>query len=369
MIVGRAVIAMACLLCLAVASAQEYSIRANRGLNLRAAPSLSADIAATARSGDVLHVVAHVGDWLKIDRGGSEAWLADWVNYSRLDQEPARTAASAQVDNCCYVDRQCRSDQEWIEGYYAYRNQQCAAPPVSLSQPGASPQPVSGATSDVDNCCYVDRQCRSDQEWADGFYAYQNGQCASASPAAVNRASIEGSPTFIAQINATLDLLKRRTPRWYAYVTIGPRVIRESYPGAPDGYAAGDMIHISPSAAAKPAHVLAHLLVHEACHVQRALAGLLRYGTAQEQDFEEDLAEYVAADSTQHIQYGRSLVTYTPAQVARLTRYGVLEVPAPRRYTYYVYVSRTVSSLLRAGVDFFGAVRAEIARADRLLHS
>ena len=103
-------------------SAQEYSIRANRGLNLRAAPSLYADIADTVRTGAVLEVVGKSGSWLKINRNSNEVWLADWVNYSRVDSGPLESPAATPIDNCCFVDRPCQSDQEWVAGYWAYQN-------------------------------------------------------------------------------------------------------------------------------------------------------------------------------------------------------------------------------------------------------
>ena len=74
-------------------------------------------------------------------------------------------AASAQVDNCCHVDRQCHSEKDWTNGYFAFQNGQCAAP----AQTGASGQ--------IDNCCFAGWQCDSEKDWIDGFWAYQNGQC------------------------------------------------------------------------------------------------------------------------------------------------------------------------------------------------
>ena len=61
------------------------------------------------------------------------------------------------VDNCCFVDRQCNSDQDWVHGYWAYQNNQCAAPSPNQSdssqQPAASLYPVlrvvDGDTIDV----------------------------------------------------------------------------------------------------------------------------------------------------------------------------------------------------------------------------
>ena len=84
-------------------------------------------------------------------------------------------AAPAQIDNCCFVDRQCSSDSDWINGYHAYQNNQCAAP--AQSQTVASSQPTGAAPAQIDNCCFVDRQCHSDLDWIAGYHAYQNNQC------------------------------------------------------------------------------------------------------------------------------------------------------------------------------------------------
>lgn len=45
-------------------------------------------------------------------------------------------AASSQVDNCCFVDRECTTDDEWVSGYYAYQNNECAAPPQQSQATG-----------------------------------------------------------------------------------------------------------------------------------------------------------------------------------------------------------------------------------------
>jgi len=371
-VIVRFIAALAAMLLLGtLAAAQEYSIRANRGLNLRTAPSLNAEIAGTVRSGAVLQVVGDSGRWLKIDWPGNDVWLANWVNYSRVEngsQPPSQTGTSSPIDNCCFVDRQCSSDQEWIDGYWAYQNNQC--PALTGSQVQTVSPPAPSVAAEVDNCCYIDRHCQTNQQWMDGYWAFQNKQCAAPelqSPVTTSGAIIEGSEIFVARISAALDLLRIRAPQWHAYVTKGPRKIAESHLGAPDGYAAGDSIYISPSAAAKPAHILAELLVHEACHVQRTLAGLLRYETVQQQDFEEALAGYVMRTAAQQIEYGRMIMTFTPSQVARLIRYGKLYQPTGTGLHLVTYVTGDVWQLLREGIDFFGAVRAEIARAASLL--
>ncbi len=267
---------------IALASAQPYSIRANRGLNLRVAPSLNADIADTVVSGEVLHVVGTSGNWLKIDRNGREVWLADWVNYSRVDSSAPSGSQqpTTPIDNCCFVDRQCQSDQEWIDGYWAYQNGQCAAP--AQPQPSTPAQPVASAPANVDNCCFVDRQCQSDWEWTEGYWAYQTGQCSASAqsqpvtpalPTASELATggnccnsvwecwfeeervqgyyayqinqcaglpqtsaitltgpvprIEGSDQFVQHIVTTLKWMKSIAPAWYNYVITGIDLIVE----------------------------------------------------------------------------------------------------------------------------------------------
>ena len=279
------VILIAFCMLVALASAQPYSIRANRGLNLRTEPSLNADIAETITAGTVLQVVGRSGKWLKIDRNGREVWLADWVNYSRVDGAeptgPQPQQPAAPIDNCCYVDRQCGSDQEWTDGYWAYQNGQCPAP--AQPQPATPAQPVASASANVDNCCIIDNlNCVTDFEWRRGYWAYQVGHCAApgqhqsttpALPAAsapttggnccdsvwqcrfeeeraqgywayqINQCAglpntsaialtgpvprIEGSSLFVSTVTASLKWLKSLAPDWYNYVVTGMNLIVE----------------------------------------------------------------------------------------------------------------------------------------------
>ena len=260
-----------------VSYAQGYSIRANRGLNLRVEPSLNADIAGTVTAGTVLQVVGEQGGWLQINRNRGVVWLANWVNYSRLDSSESIESQqpTPQVDNCCFVDRQCQSDQDWIAGYWAYQNNQCAAP--AQPQPATQTQPASSVLAEVNNCCGIDRQCSSDQEWTDGYWAFQNGQCAAprvfSAPTTggnccslgwtcsanwkggveiehgywayqINQCAglpqtsavtltgpvprIEGSSRFVSHITATLKFMKSVAPDWYNYVITGMDSIVEA---------------------------------------------------------------------------------------------------------------------------------------------
>ena len=68
-----------------VASAQEdYYIRTDSRINLRATYSLEGEKVETVPEGTTLHVVGRFNRWLKIDRNGDIVWLADWVYYTRV---------------------------------------------------------------------------------------------------------------------------------------------------------------------------------------------------------------------------------------------------------------------------------------------
>ena len=176
-----------------VASAQGYNIRTNGRNNLRATPSLQGTIVETAPSGTILHVTGKQNRWLQINRNGNEVWMADWVGYSRVEgSEQTVSQPARNIDNCCFVDRQCNSDQEWTDGYYAFQNNQCGAP--AQSQPQTSTQPVSIVASQIDNCCFVNRQCHTDAEWKSGYHAFQNNQCPASTGSQQGEAT--GSPAM-----------------------------------------------------------------------------------------------------------------------------------------------------------------------------
>jgi len=89
---------------------------------------------------------------------------------------PVSAPAGQPVDNCCYVNRQCATNRDWVDGYHAFQRNECPAGTTS-AQP-TSPQPVTGAPATIDNCCFAGWQCHSDEEWQRGYRAYQSNQCA-----------------------------------------------------------------------------------------------------------------------------------------------------------------------------------------------
>ena len=165
-----------------LASAQSYAIRVTFNTNLRAAASLQASIVETAPAGTTLNVVGSNNRWLRIDHDGSEVYMADWLKYSRIDasdqtgtQLQTSSQTASNIDNCCFVDWQCTTDQEWTDGYWAFQNNQCTAP--TGSQTRTSSQATSIDPAQIDNCCYAGWQCNTDDDWITGFHAFQTNQC------------------------------------------------------------------------------------------------------------------------------------------------------------------------------------------------
>ena len=129
--------------------AQGYHIRITYNTNLRASHSTSSHIVETASAGTVLHVTGSQERWLHINRNGQQVWMASWVGHTRVDA-PAPAQEQAEVDNCCFVDRQCNTDQEWTNGYNAYQNNQCpVTQPVSRQVAAQSTglPPIHGSAS------------------------------------------------------------------------------------------------------------------------------------------------------------------------------------------------------------------------------
>jgi len=285
------------------ASAQGYSIRITYNSNLRAAASLSARIVETVPSGTTLHVVGNNNRWLRINRNGSEVWIADWVGYTRVENSQQTNTQTSQIDNCCFVDRQCATDEEWTSGYWAFQNKQCAAPAQSRQQPAS--QPASNLSSSADNCCFLDWQCNTDAEWQNGYWAFQNNQCPAPVryPAVVSqRPIVEGTEVFVRRVNNALDWLQGRATDWYAYVISGmDKIGQSSLYGISYARLGERATYISQSHAFRGEGrivdymILCSTLVHEASHHYDHDAGLVIEGWDGEIRAEQKQLEFYNA--------------------------------------------------------------------------
>jgi hypothetical protein len=152
-------------------------------MNIRESASTDSRVVATARAGDSFTIS-------QSQRGASWCWLnigAGWIAKtsrvgatesaitSRSQKKQAQQPVQQQsdIDNCCFVDRQCDTDEEWTRGYWAFKNKQCDMPTGSQTQS----QSRATASEEVDNCCFIGWQCEADEEWRSGYWAFQNDQC------------------------------------------------------------------------------------------------------------------------------------------------------------------------------------------------
>ena len=321
------------------ASAQTYQVRVTYNTNLRASYSLESAVLASAQAGTTVQVVGQHGRWLHVNRDGRDYWMASWVAYTRIQVVEAPTV---DIDNCCFVDRQCQTDREWTDGYWAYQGTECTAPAQPPQQ--ATSQPVSITPVNVDNCCFVDRQCTTDQQWTKGYWAYQSNQCRApgqpqqSSPASTNIASeidnccqvdwfcnededwqrgffaylsnqckwggvkVEGSANFVAMIDNAFELLRTRAPNWRRYVITGLNAIQQIPRGGGSGIHPDTRRYVEADFGHDPfteSDVIAMVgnMVHEACHMHQWDEGVATTGWRNEiRCVQEQLAASVATD-------------------------------------------------------------------------
>ena len=200
-------------------------------MNIRESPTTRSPVVASAQAGDIFTVVQKtVGVewcWLKVSRG----WLA----------------STGRVQ---------------------------ATKPGNAVDTGATVPTTMPAN--IDNCCVVDRHCMTDQEWVDGYWAHQNGQCGARPQFSVARSSrprIEGSEAFVYVINETLNLMERKTPALYQYILSVTSVIVEHGPDRCDwglAYVGSGRTSLGSCLVEgqmpRPLYVVAAYLAHEACH-------------------------------------------------------------------------------------------------------
>ena len=267
-----ALVVMLCLATAGIASAETYSVRVTHNTNLRASYSLESAVIETVPAGTTVQVIGQFDRWLKIHRNATDVWMADWIPYTRVEG----SATPSDVDNCCFIDRQCQSDSEWTAGYWAFQNNQCVAPVQTQTQ--TSTPAISTDAAAIDNCCYVNRQCNTDQEWQNGYWAYQNNVCGAPQQSAASGTvssslpPIDGPPDFVVKVVAAFDYLRSKAPNWFNYVvaktaSVGPHPFFGSR-----AYMARKRIQIGDTHDDNTT-VLASVLVHEACHLYQWDAG------------------------------------------------------------------------------------------------
>ncbi len=149
-----------------------------------------------------------------------------------------------------------------------------AGPRNRFLDPGVIASPTT-APSDIDNCCFVDRQCRTEQEWIDGYWAYQNRQCVAQAQipvANLSRPRIEGSEAYVHKMNEVLNLMESKSPALYQYVVSVTSLITEHGPDRCDwglAYKGTGRASLGTCLVLGGYGVygIAAVLAHEACHL------------------------------------------------------------------------------------------------------
>ena len=200
-------------------------------MNIRESPTTSSPVAATAVTGGYFTVIQKTTGggwcWLKLRSGG-------WIAVTK-----------------------------WVQ----------AGPRNRFLDPGVTAPPPT-APSDIDNCCFVDRQCRTEQEWIDGYWAHQNRQCVAQAQIPVanfSRPRIEGSEAFVRVVNEVLNLMESKSPPLYQYVVSVISVIEELGPDhCVSGLAYGGTSRIALGRClvygGYGLYGIAAVIAHEACH-------------------------------------------------------------------------------------------------------
>jgi len=283
----RLLLAMIALAALALAAAaQSYQIRLTYNTNLRGSYSLEAARVETVAAGTTLEVIGSYNRWLKISRNG-EVWMADWVAHTRVE---GRQPAESDIDNCCYVDRQCTADHEWTSGWWAHQRNECPVGTSSTQQ--TWPQPASSGPAGVDNCCFTGWQCATEQEWINGYVAFQRNHCergpgsfSQPGPAAYSHGRVritQLSEGFATMVHNAFELLRTRAPEWYSYVANVLNGVAEVH-GAETSYVVPSTAiayfnhapHSIRPYIPQDNITMAEFLVHEACHVYQYRQGRL----------------------------------------------------------------------------------------------
>ena len=205
------------------------------------------------------------------------AYITGAMNIRASASTDSRVVAKAQAGNSFEVTQSKRGETWcWLKiskGWMAKTGRVSSTQPTIIVAT-RSDTPQTAQQSEIDNCCFVDRQCNTDEEWQNGYWAYQNNECAvpsqSAAPATVSSGlpSIDGPPSFVSKAVAAFDFLRSNASNWLNYVvaktaSVGPHPFFGSR-----AYFARKRIQIGDTHDDDTV-ILASVLVHEACHLHQ----------------------------------------------------------------------------------------------------
>ena len=277
------------------------TVYARTSMNIREEPTYAAKAVGFTDRGEALDIISSElvagACWLRIDRGwlrdsvlllveplatsasGScyphgTAYIAGTMNIRASATTDSRVVAKAQAGNTFKVTESKRGETWcWLKiskGWLAKTGRVSATKPTITVATRSETVPTT-QQSDIDNCCYVDRQCSSGEEWQSGYWAYQNNECgAPASSAAVSASlpGIDGPSGFVSKVTSAFNYLRDRAPNWFNYAVAKISSVGQHFGEGARAYVSRRRVDISPSSRyTGDVVVLSSILVHEACHI------------------------------------------------------------------------------------------------------
>ena len=134
-------------------------------VNLRAGPGTDYPQVDSVSANTELEAIGKSGDWYVIRRDAREVYVADWVTYDTPlpVSSDGRGTGNQQTEknNCCFIGRQCNTDDEWVQGYYNYKNNECdqSSQPTSASSPSTSQSSQPSYSCDCSKGCDYMSSC------------------------------------------------------------------------------------------------------------------------------------------------------------------------------------------------------------------
>lgn len=237
------------------------------------------------------------------------------------------------TDNCCDLDRECHTEEEWKAGWLAFDRLECWDEYHKWARtPDPAYMPPAGSTNccdapgwlclnddhiergrsaftayshcnpriktgylpyflyydATDNCCHLGRDCQTNADWERGYSDFLHFRCEFYVPLVQSLpVHLVGSEKFQASNLTAFSLLKARSPYYYDYAVRGiGKIVYASLDGALGGRArcGPERLMLSSVPDDLPEHFwssivfVASLIVHEACHCHQKMAGFVPPG-------------------------------------------------------------------------------------------
>ncbi len=282
--------------------------------------------------------VIHAGNRIRIPASGASPAQAQsqtqsqpgvqtelWTPTDPLYDRPDDT------DNCCDLDRECHTEEEWKAGWLAFERLECWDAYFNWKRtPDPAYMPPAGSTNccdapgwlclnddhiragedafvayshcnpnikaaylptlvyhdATDNCCRLGRDCQTNADWERGYSDFLHFRCEFYVPLVQSLpVHLVGSEKFQASHLTAFSLLKARSPYYYDYAVRGiGKIVSAPIEAWGEAHCGPERLMLSSVPDDLRAHFwttivgLASLVVHEACHCHQEMAGFVPPG-------------------------------------------------------------------------------------------